>query len=95
MFQPFFFPPDGGQKLNVEEKKTRARSSMDGGRTGSGGDSVSGRPSSGGFGGPRGVAGGIPRGGPVMGHHRGGGRGGTFSREGRGGGMNRGGYARR
>jgi hypothetical protein len=56
---------------------------------------VSGRPSSGGFGGPRGVAGGIARGGPVMGHHRGGGRGGTFSREGRGGGMNRGGYARR
>lgn len=93
--RPFFFPPEGGQKLNVEEKKTRARSSMDGGRTGSGGDSVSGRPSSGGFGGPRGVSGGITRGGPGMGHHRGGSRGGTFSREGRGGGMNRGGYARR
>jgi hypothetical protein len=93
--RPFFFPSDGGQKLNVEEKKTRARSSLDGGRSGSGGDPVSGRPSSGGFGGPRGITGGITRGGPVMGHHRGGGRGGTFSREGRGGGMNRGGYARR
>ncbi|XP_069671882.1 ras GTPase-activating protein-binding protein 1 isoform X2 [Periplaneta americana] len=94
--RPIYFPPEGGQgsqKLNVEEKKTRLRQ-LDGGRMGSGGDALMGRPSpGGGLGGPRAVPG-MMRGGPGMGHHRGGGRG-SFSREGRGGGMNRGAYARR
>ncbi|XP_075217399.1 ras GTPase-activating protein-binding protein 2 isoform X2 [Lycorma delicatula] len=35
--RPFFFPPENGTKLNVEEKKTRARGSTDG-RIGSSGD---------------------------------------------------------
>jgi ATP-dependent RNA helicase DeaD len=90
MFQPFFFPLDGGQKLNVEEKKTRVRPSMDG-RMSSGGDNMFGRPPSG-MGGSRGGAAGM-RGGPGMGPHRGGGRG-SFSREGRGGGMSRPAYRR-
>lgn len=87
---PFYFPPEGGQKLNVEEKKPRGRQSMDG-RMASGGDTMFRRPSSG-LGGSRGGTGGIMRGGPGMGPHRGGGRG--FSREGRGGGMNRPVYGR-
>jgi hypothetical protein len=94
VFQPFFFPPENGQKLNVEEKKARGRQSMDGGRMGPGNDAVLGRPSPGGLGGHRTIPGGMMRGGPGMGHHRGGGRG-SFSRDGRGGGMNRGAYARR
>lgn len=91
MFQPFFFPPENGQKLNVEEKKTRARQSMDG-RISSGGENMFGRPPSG-LGGSRGGTGGMMRGGPGMGPHRGGGRG-SFSRDGRGGGMNRPAYGR-
>ncbi|XP_021925531.1 ras GTPase-activating protein-binding protein 1 isoform X2 [Zootermopsis nevadensis] len=91
--RPFYFPQENGQKLNVEEKKARGRQSMDGGRMGSGGDAVMGRPSPSGLGGPRAVPG-MMRGGTGMGHHRGGGRG-SFTREGRGGGMNRGAYARR
>lgn len=88
--QPIYFPDESGQKLNVEEKKTRPR--QEGGRGIGSGDMV-GRPSSG-----RGGGGGMMRGGGMgMGMPRGG-RGGmtTFSNrgEGRGGGMNRG-YGRR
>ena len=78
----------------MEEKKTRPRQAMDSGRMGSGGDAIMGRPPTSGLGGSRVAPGGMMRGGPSMGHHRGGGRG-SFSREGRGGGLNRGGYARR
>ncbi|KAJ9578817.1 hypothetical protein L9F63_004967, partial [Diploptera punctata] len=90
---PIYFPNENGQKLNVEEKKTRPRQSMDSGRIGSGGDAIMGRAPSSGLGGSRVAPGGIMRGGPGLGHHRGGGRG-SFSREGRGG-MNRGAYGRR
>ncbi|XP_067010833.1 ras GTPase-activating protein-binding protein 2 [Anabrus simplex] len=93
--RPIYFPKENGQKLNVEEKKTKPRP-MDGGRMGSGGDSMlgGGRPTSG-MGGPRGGGpGGMMRGSP-MGHNRGGGRGGFSRGDGRGGGMNRGSYTRR
>ncbi|CAG2059845.1 unnamed protein product [Timema podura] len=87
--QPIFYPDQNGQKLNVEEKKTRPRQSMDGGRMGSGGDNMMGggrsNPGMGprpGVGGPGGMMRGMP--------HRGGGRGGFARGDGRGGGISRG-----
>lgn len=89
--RPIFYPDESGQKLNVEEKKTKTRP-MDGNRMGSGGDTMlgGGRPNSG-IGG-RGAPG-MMRGSPGM--HRGGGRGGFPRGDGRGGGMNRAAYTRR
>ncbi|XP_071455515.1 ras GTPase-activating protein-binding protein 2 [Hetaerina americana] len=93
--KPIYFPGDGGQKLNVEEKKTRPRQEGGGnqggggnGRMGSGDTMGRGPPSRGMRG--SGMAIGMPRG-------RGGGGPGSFSRGegGRGGGMSRGSYNRR
>lgn len=101
-FQPLFFPPnsENGQKLNVEEKKTRPRQSIGGGdgRPGSGtttgmsssnmrggGGSQSSRGSGGHRGpAPRGGGGGFNRGGPSGGGSVPGNRGGGGSSYGTG-----------